>query len=356
MAPRGKVTVKDVAAAACVSPATVSMILRGTPNVSFTPETIARVLETAERMGYQRPAAQSGFERPTIAVFLPLITGTMFTFITQSITQHANEFGWDTVLLETHRDSERELRQIHSLKRMGVSGVIFTVAPLNPDAVSMMARALPTVIVGSTGDTATWDRVKNADSVLIDGFHIGELMANHLLELGHRRTAYVHINYGWQGYPTSQRLLGAQSCYDRYPDAKLTIHSRPSPDTLHPGSFLETRSLAREIAEECLEDPEITSFLCTSDYTALGVIDVLNKHGKRIPDDYSIASSDNLFASSLPGVSLTTVDRHPPEIGASAFDLLYKRITDQTGNPSHVTRVEYLCHLIVRNSTAAPRK
>lgn len=352
MPTRDRATLQDVARAANVSTTTVSMILRGTPGVTFSKETVRRVMDAASELGYRRPSSAGSFDRPTVAVFLPLVTGSYYTFITQAITQQANQVGYDTIVLETHRNAQRELRLMHSLSRTGVAGAIFTAPPMTLDAAVELARAVPTVIIDNKrSDIAL-------DTVLTDDFRVGELVASHLLELGHRTVAFVAIDREWQGIHSCQRLVGAQACFMRHEGARLKVFSRRAPDTLRPGSFIETRELARQIAEECMQDTEITGFICISDYAAYGVMDALAAHSFRIPEDYSVCACDNLFASSLVGVSLTTVDRHPVEIGVNSFELLHQRICAlESGarNSERVTRVEYLSSLIIRGSSGALR-
>ena len=349
----GKVTIQDVAQAAGVSPATVSMILRGRQGVSFSQETRVRVFAEADRLGYRKSASAGNFDRPTVAIFVPLITGSYYTFIAQAITQRANEMEYDTLVLETHRNAERELRLMHSISRMGVSGVIFTAPPINVKAAVELDRIIPTVAVNNRHQDIP------LDCVITDDARVGGLVADHLLELGHRDVVFVEISRSWQGIPISQRLIGAQNSFDRYPDARLKVILRPAPNTLRPGSFIETREMARDIAVEAMKDPTVTAFICISDYAAYGVMDALAAAGRSIPEEYSVCACDDLFASNLPGVSLTTVDRHPVEIGCNSFELLLQRIQDDrsgVNQPSRVTRVEYLSNLVVRGSSAAPRR
>ena len=85
-------------------------------------------------------------------------------------------------------------------------------------------------------------------------------------------------------------------------------------------------------------------------------MEALSERGLRVPEDYSLCGLDDMFPSSLPGVRLTTIDRHPIEIGASSLDLLWQRITSPAlPTLTHVTRVEYLSTLIDRGSCASPR-
>ena len=217
MASRGKPTLSDVARAAGVSPATASMILRETPGVSFSEDTVRRVRDAVASLGYQRPVAVSPYDRPVIAVFLPLLTGSYYTFIAQAITQQANQSGYDTILMETHRNAARELRLMRSLRHIGVSGIIFTAPPMNSaDAVSL-SQSIPIVIINNDREGTP------LDTIVIDDFRVGELVAEHLLTLGHRHVAFVEINRQWQGIRISQRLMGAKAQFERHPDAELCV-------------------------------------------------------------------------------------------------------------------------------------
>ena len=350
MAKREKCTLGDIAREVNVSPATVSMILRGTPGMRFSEETVRRVSEAADALGYRKSSAKGTFDRPTIAVIVPYITGGYYSFIAQSITQQANARGADTIILETHRSAERESRILSSLMRMGVAGAIFTARPINESLAVRTAQRLPVVIISNK------PRDLPLDSVTTDDYRVGTMISDYLLALGHRNVAFIEIGRQRQGIAISQRLIAVQDRFRAHPDAKLTVYSMPAPDTLRPGSFIETREMARKTSAECLKDPNLTAFICISDYCAYGVMEALSERGLRVPEDYSLCGLDDMFPSSLPGVRLTTIDRHPIEIGASSLDLLWQRITSPAlPTLTHVTRVEYLSTLIDRGSCASPR-
>lgn len=349
-------TVKDVALLAEVSPATVSMILKGRAGVSFSADTVKRVREAAAQLGYKRPGSSSSglFDRPTIAIFITLITGSYYTHIAQAITQKAHEAGYDTIVLETHRNPQRELRLMHMVSQSGAAGIVFTVTPINTSYATTLAALMPTVLISN--------RQMNLpiDTITTDDHRVGALVANHLLELGHTNIGFIEMARNWQGVKQNMRLKGAQDAFIAYPEAKLSIYSTPAPDTLMPGSFIESRVLARKAAKQALDtNPTLTAFIGVSDYVAYGVIDTLVENHFLIPDDYSVCACDNLFASSLPGVSLTTVDRHPAQTGVNSFELLLQkiqRLNKDEEEPARVTTVEYMSNLIIRNSTAPPRK
>lgn len=359
MPPRGKATLQDVAKLAGVSPASASMILQKKPGVSFSSETVSRVFAAAEELGYKKSCANSNFIRPTIAIVFSQITSLYFTYIVQSIDQKAHEMDMDTVLFEIHGDTDRQLRLLHSIYRMGFAGVILTTPPndVTAEPILELAKKTPTVAIGNYIEDYNVDFP--LDSIKTDSFQCGVLAMEHLLELGHRDIAFLEVdrwdyaNTGIRSFP----LRGALSVINGRSDARLTIYTLPRPNTLRAGSFIETRLLARTAAENALKDPNHTAFLCVADYCAYGVMDTLAAHHLRIPEDYSVCSCDNIFPSDLPGVSLTTVDRHPVEVGASSFELLYQRISSQTPTSGdRTTRVALRSHLIVRSSTGAPRK
>lgn len=354
MPQRGKATLQDVARLANVSPASASMILQKKPGVSFAPETVSRVFAVAEELGYKKSNASSNFSRPTIAVFIPQVTSLYYTYIAQSIDQKANELGMDTILFEAHGSNERMLRLLHTIYRLDFAGVILTSTPnsFTKETALEVAQKIPTIVIGNSNMDIP------LDSVITDTFQCGILALEHLLGLGHRDIAFIEIDR-WKWADTGKRSLplqGALSVINNTPDASMTVYSLPGPSTLRSGSFLETRQMAQKMAEDALKSKRHTAFLCVSDYCAYGVMDTLAAHNLRIPEDYSVCACDNIFPSDLPGVSLTSVDRHPAEVGASSVELLYQRISSHAPTSGdRTTRVGLRSHLIIRSSTAAPR-
>lgn len=357
MAETSKVTLKQVATAAGVSIASASMILRGREDVSFAEETVTRVRHAAESLGYRvkKQPVVSSFVRPTILIFLPAVTGNFYTSMAQAITQAANRDGYDTVCFETHRDRERELRGLSYAENAAFIGIIFTYYPRNHAQVERMAQERSIVVVGNTADEL------DVDMIQTDHRRAGEMMARHMLSLGHTNVAVPVVSRAWQGYSNIERLNGILDFYKHEcPEANVYVKSVPSPDTLRPGSLFETRQLGKKMCEECLDDNQhpITGFLCITDFIAYGVLDALAERHLSVPKDYSVCSCDDIFASSLPGVSLTSVDRHTIETGFYAFDLLKRRISLQT-TPEikhSIMRVGFLCTLTERNSTGKARE
>ncbi len=352
-----KATLKQVAELADVSLSAASLILNQKPDVSFSKETVSRVMLAAETLGYGRshtPAAPPEvFRKKVIALFMPGVTGNYYTSMVYSIDQAASQQGYDTVCFETHRSKERELRGLSYFSKSDIAGIIFTFIPHNYELVEEIAKTIPVVVVGNR------NQVLHLDMVETDNYRAGVLLARHMLELGHRHVAFLATTREWWGYASAQRLVGAQETFQKEcPQAKLTVKTLPAGDPLM-GEMLSSRKIGAMLCESCLEDRSITGFIAIHDYVAYGALDALAQHGYRVPEDYSVCGCDDIFASSIPGVGLTTVNHHIQEKGAQAFALLNRKMHDaSTGEeqPSAISimRVEILSTLMVRTSTAKP--
>lgn len=361
MSKKEKATLKQVAQLAGVSVAAASMILSQKEGVSFAPETVSKVRLAAKTLGYNRGSAgaiagQGIFDKKVIAIFLPVITGGYYTSMVQAIDQAANQEGYDTICFESHRHEDRELRGLSYLSKCDVAGMIFTYIPHHYEMVEEIAKTTPVVVVGNR------NQVLRLDMVETDNYRAGVLMARHMLELGHRHVAFLMTRRSWWGYASGQRLTGVEDTFAREcPEAKLTVIEQRAGDTLAPGSLMPSRGIGTMLAERCFADSTITAMICIHDYVAYGALDAMAKHGYKAPEDYSICGCDDVFASSLPGVNLTTVNHHIYEKGTQAFDMLRRSILARAGgeesvSPVSITRVEFFSDLIVRGSTAAPKR
>lgn len=354
-----KATLKQVAALANVSLSTASLILNQKPDVSFSKDTVSKVMLAAETLGYGKASSRleppQVFGKKVVAVFMPAVTGNYYTSMVHAIDQAASLQGYDTICFETHRSKERELRGLTYIGKTDVAGIIFTFIPHNYELVEEIAKAIPVVVVGNRNN------VLHLDMVETDNYRAGVLLARHMLELGHRHVAFLATVRDWWGYASAQRLVGAQETFQKEcPQAKLTIKSQPAGDPLM-GELLSSRKIGAKLCESCLDDKSITGFIAIHDYVAYGALDALAQHGLRVPEDYSVCGCDDIFASSLPGVGLTTVNHHIQEKGIQAFALLHRKIQSASIDEDHpspvsIMRVEFLSTLIARSSTAKPRR
>ena len=171
----------------------------------------------------------------------------------------------------------------------------------------------------------------------------GRLAADHLLERGHRRIAFVGGNAGLP--QIQQRLAGVREVVAD-DDGALTVLS---PRTL-------TVAGGREAGEQIIGMPAArrpTAAICANDLLALGLLQEMVRHGVRVPDELAIVGYDDIDFAAAAAVPLSSVRKPRQELGRRAVQLLL----DEARNPDH--RHEQLLfepQLVVRESSMVRRE
>ena len=361
-----KVTMKDVAQHCGISVSTVSMILNRKPGVSFSDETIHRVLDAAQELGYHHRGKSSVFapsssrSRDIVAVFCPNMSNAYYSTIFQAIEQAAYLKGVRTILITTFRDPEIETQMVREVLAMGVKGIIFTMMPNNPQFVEQVALSFPVVIIG--------DKTSSYDVTQIDtnNYAAGVLLAEHLYRLGHRQVAFLSTTLGTDlSLAMRRQRLNAirdtfQTLCKNEPFRVVSKEEKIAPEQERKNINLE-HGVGYNLCRQCLEDRHmdgITAFIGNNDMVAYGIMDAILKKGYLIPKDYSVCGFDNVFASSLRPISLTSVENYMESKGKKAFEMLYEKLDSceaPSGNKnSYFVHIEYKPQLVVRSSTGRP--
>jgi DNA-binding LacI/PurR family transcriptional regulator len=327
-------TMEDVAQAAGVSRALVSLVMRAQPNVSQERRT--RVLEAANRLGYRPNAmARSLASRrtKTVGVILDDLRNPFFAEIAGGIEELASELGYQVLLGAGGRQARRERASLATLLEYRVDGVILVSPRMRTQDIAAAAAEVPVVMVGRQV------RGVDADLVIIDENLGTRLVLDHLIGLGHERIAHVD---GGKGAGGPQR----KSAFLRWMRAhRLAAHAR-----VISGDFTEEAGVAA--ARRLLQEPELpTAIFAANDMVAAGLLGGFDQAGVEVPGDVSIVGYDNNFIAHLAHVSLTTIDQPRTEMGRMALDLLLDRIDNR--RPRVVRLVEPA--LVVRSTTAPPR-
>ena len=330
--------IQDVAREAGVSTATVSRALRGLPNVSDqTRTTVSRV---ADQLGYvvSRSASRLATGRTlAIAVIAPFIERWFFAQAVAAIEGELRQSGFDALLVGlTQPDGPpREPFQADALKGR-VDGIVVLTVPLTGRELDdLRGLHLPTIFVGAA--------VPGAMSVRIDDVAASRVATRHLLELGHRRIAYVGgdprqpINFtapadrraGWMA---SLREAGIE------PDPRWDV----------PGHFTAAAGAraARELL--ALSEPP-TAIFCASDEMAFGVLAAARERGIRVPEQLSVIGIDGHELAEL--VGLTTVVQPVAGQGALAARMVLEALRDERERGQE--HVVLPTHLALRDTTSS---
>lgn len=351
MARSEAITIRDVAAKAGVSIATVSRVVNRYPHVR--PEVRTRVQQAISTLGYRANGLASSFRTQKsglIGVFLRQQSTPFSSALGYAIESTMFDAGYSTLLCSTTGDADREESYVHSMIDMRAEGVIIrptTATRRTQSHVQLLRRAGIAVVF-----TDMKPLVASVSSVICDNFSGGHEGMRHLLELGHRRVGVIASEQmppardsrsGPVGY---ERVLGmVHACKSLAPESKL-FFSRPFPvDSVDVGAT-ETEAL--------LDGHQgITAIFATTDILAIGALQAAHRLGIRVPEELSILGYDGIMESTITFPPLTTIRQPIHEMGELAARTLLTQIQQQ-GAPSQQIVLEN--SLLLRGSTARRRK
>ena len=352
-----KVTSSDIAHAAGVSQATVSMILNKKYNVSFSKETIRKVEQIAEEMGYEVPKRKTRREsrkEKLIVVFCSNLTNPYYVMLLQGIESRAKEQEYGLFVCNTQRDlkmEERYLRMMHELKPLGI---IYTCNPSHcfMDTIEELAEKIPIVIINNQNEHL------NVDAVELDNSKLGRMMAKHLLDLGHRKVAYIAPPLTTRQKQRSKRVEGFLKEFDAVglKDNVIIKAANESIDMSIPNIDSEYK-IGYDLTKELLrEHNDITAIVGLNDMIAFGIMDALHEAKIKVPTDVSVMGCDNTLFARMHNMNLTTIEHFVTFKGRDACDIIMKKIathhsTNTGAVPISTYHVEYEPQLIVRGTT-----
>ncbi|WP_181789470.1 LacI family DNA-binding transcriptional regulator [Streptomyces phytophilus] len=338
-------TLEDVARVAGVSRATASRVINGSPTVDAA---LRRKVEEAITATSYAPnrAARSLVTRRTDSVALvvsereqrqlatPFI-GRMFTDphfgrVVSGLLQVLRPAGMQTVLMVA--DDEASRRQVLTYLRQGhVDGVVLISSDPNDPLPRMLSEtALPTVLAGRPGRSAALPYVE------VDQRAGAQLAAERLVAQGRRLIGTVA---GPQDMPAAQeRLEGFRGAL-----AALGVTGLPWAE----GDF--TRAGGAAAMRRLLADhPGLDGVFVASDLMALGVVPVLLRAGRRVPEDVGVVGFDDSEAAEASEPALTTVRQPVEDMACEMARLLLRQIREPGAAPPSVV---FRPTLVVRESS-----
>ncbi|MEJ2385585.1 MAG: LacI family DNA-binding transcriptional regulator [Xanthomonadales bacterium] len=330
-----KVGMKDIAAEAGVSIATVSHAFRNPDRVSDG--TRRKVLAAARRVGYtpnrlgaSLRTARSG----NIVVIIPDIADSHNARLIAGIERVAREKGY-SVLLGNTRGSEAREREFAAMARSGQADGIILMSHRMPFTAASVDERPP--LVNGCEFTGHAD----IPCVSIDDRAAGADATRHLLDLGHREIAVIT---GDMASTSSRRRLEGFR-------AAMADAGRAVDDDRVVFADYSTEGGATAARELLLRKERPTAIFCFSDEIAIGCMHALRELGFEIPRDMSVVGVDDIEFARYANPPLTTVAQPTEEIGACCARILF----DIMDGERPAKRIHILPHqLAVRESTAPP--
>ena len=199
------------------------MILSGRTDVSFSADTVRKVRETAEALGYAPTAKKrpSLFDRKTVLIVCPNVLNPYYSTIVQAIQQAAADKDCDTLVYTTYRDAENEIRILNAVAGSDLAGVVFTMMPQSTELVERVNRLVPVVVIGDRNTSL------NVDTVEMNNYSAGAIIAHYMIGLGHKHIAYISTTLNEANSARVRRLEGVRDTYrDECPEGSVIVRSR----------------------------------------------------------------------------------------------------------------------------------
>jgi LacI family transcriptional regulator len=324
-----------VAKEAGVSMATVSRIINGTAQVSAERRTA--VEKAIEKFKFRPNPAARGLamgRSNTIGVITQAIDSPFYGEGLRGIEHYLQQHGYAALFMSGNWDEEDEARCVRELLARRVDGIIMFSGRSKDSEIAAYAKKVPIVVSG---------RSLKAPGVLslpIEDRQGAILATRHLIEIGHRRIAFIS---GIQHHPDAEeRLSGYRQALSEAGiayDAKLVV----------PGDFHEEGGVDATL-RLIRSQERFTALFCVNDQTAYGACLALYRSGLSVPGDVSVVGFDDLHSSEYRVPPLTSVRQSVRALGETSAEAMLRLLKQERPRVS-LPPVE----LIVRESTAPPQ-
>ncbi len=331
-----RVTINDVAHQAGVSKSTVSHVINRTRVVND--DTRQRVLSAIDALDY-RP---SGIARSlvsqktrTAGLLISDVGNPFYHDVIMGVEEVALAHGYSIFLCNTGYDTARGMKFIQSLIERSVDGVLFMSSSMQIEMVDeLINRQIHAVVLDWGGA-----QVQELAATITIDFSAGLCQAvRHLVELGHRRIAYVS---GPLDFWTSRFRRDAFF-------SALELNGLDPAQAFVTQGNLRIEGGGAAMKEIIQASPRPTAVVAANDLTALGILWAARNYGLHIPQDLSLIGLDDIDLVARVTPPLTTIALPRYEIGRLAMQTLLKMLEDTTG----ITRQVVPTRLVVRASTA----
>ena len=333
--PSSRVTIRDVAARAGVSVATVSKVLNDRYGVSA--DTMAKVRAVIAELGYEASLVAQSLRNHRTNV-IGILVADLEPFSTELLKGAADairDTGYELVVYSAGgRTGEKlgwERRYLSRLSGTLVDGAVL----VTPSVLDVRFDAPVVAVDPHTGPSG----LPTVDS---DNLRGARLAVEHLLSLGHRRIAMLTGRADLQSARLRERGFR-----EAMADAGVPVDE----SLVLPGDYDAVASEAAARRLLSLDTPPSAVF-AANDASAIATVEVARLLGLTVPADLSVVGFDNIPESALNSPPLTTVNQPIKVMGQRAIEMLVQLMRGEEIEKTHVTLDT---HLVVRGSTCAPR-
>jgi LacI family repressor for deo operon, udp, cdd, tsx, nupC, and nupG len=334
-----RVTIYDIAKKLNIAASSVSRALSNSNYVNGATRQL--ILKTAEELNYKPNTLASNLRKGrsrTIGIVVPRINQNFFANVIAGIEEVSYEKGYNLIIGQSNESWEREVKCVNTLINQHVDCIVISIAADSTDHQHLQN------VIDHGIELIQFDRVADeleTLKVINDNEQASTGAVSHLIEQGYKRIALLEGPQNLDIF--RQRKTG-------YLNA-LKKHNVPVYDEL----VIEnawTKELGATATRKLLSLPEPPDaiFASTSDFSALGVLEVAIAMGFKVPGQLGILGYSNEAFTELTSPSITTIDQFSVYMGKTVADLYFKELENKDTDTIPKT-ISIKPELVVRAST-----
>ncbi|WP_045470150.1 LacI family DNA-binding transcriptional regulator [Winogradskyella sp. PG-2] len=338
MANKERTTIRDIAKVLNISPAAVSKAMHNDFRISTkTKEAVKRV---AKELNYQPNHLASALRKGKsnlVGVIVPRTNSNFFSSVIEHMEIVLNKAGYSIIITQSNESFEKECNSIDTLLFTQVDGIIASMANETVDLSyyeKIKSKGIPLIL---------FDRGENdlnVDYVGINDYDSSHMIVEHLISKGCNRIA--HIGEYRRTRIFNNRIRG-------YIDA-ITKNNLPLDNNLIIECSLTLEDGRYEMQNLLKLKNRPDAIYVTSDYAALGALQVLNENNINVPNDIRLIGFGNEPFTSLVSPTISSINQHSGAIGRLAAETFLKRVKTPEIKQS-LNKIILDAELVVRNSS-----
>ncbi len=276
-----------------------------------------------------------------IGVITTYISDYIFPSIIKGIESHLTAQGYSLTLACTDNDVEKEKQCLQTMLKRNIDGLI--VEPTkssyyNPNLnyyLELEQNNIPYLMINQYYSQLM------PPHIIMNDEHGGFIATEHLIKLGHKKIIGLFKNDDLQGVNRMQGFIRAfrEHSISLFPEMVITFTTEDQNNNLleRLENFFKTDSIP-------------TAIVCYNDQLALHVLNMLRRHGLRVPEDVSIVGFDDSSLAVATEVKLTSITHPKMDMGIEAAKWIISAVEKKCDLPPSIV---YEPKLVIRNSTAS---
>lgn len=331
--------IAEIARRANVSTATVSRTINQSGPVR--PATARKVWRVVAELNYypnsHARALVSGRSR-LLGLIVSDITNPFFSELIRSFESHAAQQQYDLLITSTDYETNRMTATLRRMLERKVDGVAVMTSEMDLGLISELSRRGVPIVFMDVGQMGP--RMSHVSIDYGNGIHQA---VNHVVGLGHKHVAFISGPLDLHSARTRrQAFVEAMRLHGIVPDRRLIREGTHTAE----GGKREMSALLRLAKRP-------TAVVASNDWTAIGALHAIQSEGVRVPEDISLVGFDDIPLVSYTTPALTTVRMSAVDVGATAFDALFKMIG---GEKLEGDVYQIPTKLVIRASTARAKR